>query len=84
MATTTTGSGAGPIPYIELIVQALLQTNVAIPIIFESVRAFLLLFKKANPDVELPTDADVIEILKRVATAHRDADLAWLQSKGLA
>ena len=83
MATDST-VGAGPIPYIELIVQALLQTGVAVPVIFESIRALIGLFKKANPDVVLPTDADVIEILSRVTTAHRDADLEWLRQKGLA
>lgn len=72
----------GPIPYVDLIIGAMGQFNIAFPIAFELTRNIIALFRSRNPDIPLPTDAEVIERLKQRALEDRAENEQWLRERG--
>lgn len=77
---------AGPIPYIDVLVAALVQGNLAAPIIITTVRAFQALWRSRRPqdaDANL-TDAQIIDkvetALKAVA-ASAQAEIDMLRAR---
>jgi hypothetical protein len=82
VTVTTQGGSTGPIKIVDDIIGAMGQFNIAIPIAFELVRAIITIFRKNNPDVPLPTDAEVIAALKARAQAALNEDRQWLRDHG--
>lgn len=78
----STAPGAGPIPFVETLVGAMGQFNIAFPIAFELTKAIIKLFRDRNPSEPLPTDAEIIAALKARALADKDANEQWLRDRG--
>ena len=77
-----TGSGAGPIPYIEKIVGGLAQANVAAAAIFATIKIIRDMWKKAKPKDPAITDATLIDICEstfRKLGVDADAEIARLK-----
>lgn len=68
----------GPIPYVDLIIAAMTQVGVAIPIGFQAARGIIALFKRLHPELPLPTDAEVFAQLKKRASEDLTANQQWL------
>lgn len=67
--------------YIDGILAVLAQFNIAFPIAAGAVMGILALFRSQNVG-GLPTDAEAIQLLRKVAEADRDANAAWLAEHG--